>query len=764
MKKVCIKYNPYLVTTEVTVDGQFPKSNSQLEVGNLRLQDWIDRLPDILCNEYRDNNFEISFIGTQADYEDVTEAFKSLKKTINVSFNFVKKADISDVEKEVKAIFKEIQQGPIAELRDKKIVQTFEKAENTLFDINVVATVSSGKSTLINALLGRRLMPAANRATTATIVRIVDTGIDQKDFSGVAFDKSGNIVAKIERVSLSDMKKLNADPQVSMVELRGRIPFVSSAGMKLVLVDTPGPNNSRDERHKEMTYRMLADTDKSLVLYVMNASGQLGTTDEETFLDYVCKNMAHGGKQARERFIFVVNKMDDYKPAEIQDELDCIDNDLTGVKKSLEKRKIFNPNIFPVSAAAALEKRTNDAFSSIWDDFKKKTIMFPIMHFEDYYNYSHLPQIAQSKIEKMKENATDDELVEIHTGIVSVEQAISLYVNKYARTMKVRDLVETFNAKLNEVAAVAHLEEAIRLDKNAKVELEKQIDTIRKNIKAAKDAHSFSTSIDSMDLTTQSEKAIDDCIKGINANIDKILSDNKGKVLKEEAYAQLENLERTREALFIQFKIDVGKIFTQTYKNAVDEIMKEYEKHLSALNLQTNVSILNVNPLSLVSASLSDLSQIMKENTETKDESHMVREAYQKRVEGGFFRKVAHFISFGKIKDYTYETAYRDKLISNYVDYVNMGDVAIDYFNPLRKDLDESKKKLREYLKEESDRLKKTLQTELERINGILEQKLNDLEATKDAQKLKSEEIKRNEKNLRWLENIQERINNLVKF
>lgn len=762
MKKVSIKYNPYLVTTEVTIDGQSPKPNSQLNVGKLRLQDWVDHLPEILCNEYRDNNFEITFIGTQADYEDVTIAFKSFNKPMKVSYNFIKKADISDVEKEVKAIFNEIQQGPIEELRNKKIVKAFEKAENAFFDINVVATMSSGKSTLINALLGQQLMPAANEATTATIVRIVDTGTDQKDFSAVAFDKSGNIVSKIDKVNLSDMKKLNADPKVSTVELKGRIPFVQSVGMKLVLVDTPGPNNSRDERHREMTYRMLADSDNSLVLYVLNAT-QLGTDDEKNLLDYVCKNMKGGGKQVRERFIFVINKMDNFK---LKEDPEGVVNALINTQKSLEERKIFNPNIFPVSAAAALEKRINedDDDAEVWPNFKKKTAKFPVMHFENYYQYSHLPFIAQSRIEKMKENASDDDLVEIHTGIVSVEQAISLYVNKYARTMKVRDLVEAFNEKLNEVAAVAHLEEAIRADKNAKAELEKQIDEIRKNIRTAKDAQSFSKTIDNIDLTTQSKNAIDECIKGIIFNIDDILQTSEEKVPKEEAYALCENLERKREALFIQFKIDVEKIFTQTYKNAVNEIMKEYEKYLSALNLQVNTLSVNVNPLSLVSASLSDLSQIMKANTETEDESYTVREAYQKRVEGGFFRKIGHIISFGKIKDHTYETAYRDKRIAKYVDYVNIRDVANEYFTPLRKDLEENEKKLQDYLSEESERLKETLRRELEKIDEVLEQKLNDLDATKDAQKLKSEEIRRKEQNLRWLEKIQERINNLVRF
>lgn len=72
--------------------------------------------------------------------------------------------------------------------------------------------------------------------------------------------------------------------------------------MKLVLVDTPGPNNSRDPHHQQMTYRMLENSDKSLVLFVMNGT-QLNVNDEKNFMDYVCDCMAKGGKQSRERYI-----------------------------------------------------------------------------------------------------------------------------------------------------------------------------------------------------------------------------------------------------------------------------------------------------------------------------------------------------------------------------------------------------------------------------------------------------------------------------
>ena len=42
--------------------------------------------------------------------------------------------------------------------------------------------------------------------------------------------------------------------------------------------------------------------------------------------------------------------------------------------------------------------------------------------------------------------------------------------------------------KLNELAAVAHLEDAIRKDKTAKARLEKQIETINAHIRSAKNA------------------------------------------------------------------------------------------------------------------------------------------------------------------------------------------------------------------------------------------------------------------------------------
>ena len=90
--------------------------------------------------------------------------------------------------------------------------------------------------------------------------------------------------------------------------------------------------------------------------------------------------------------------------------------------------------------------------------------------------------------------------------------------------------------------------------------------------------------------------------------------------------------------------------------------------------------------------------------------------------------------------------------------------VSDDYFTPLREELKKAGDNLKKELKEASYRLREDLQKELKKIDEILEKKLKALEETKNIQQLTSVEIEFKERNLRWLENIQERINNLVKF
>ena len=754
MKEVRIKYNPYLIQTEITVDGQKPKPNSALNVGKKRLQKWIEKLPDTIREEYKDRNISIDFTGSVSDFEDLKATFDAHKEDYSVNYTFNKTKDITDVENSIDSIFKDIQKGQISELKDSQITTAFQKAKDALFEVNVIATMSSGKSTLINALLGKQLMPAANEATTEIIVKIIDT--KQDNFSAIVYDASGNVIKRIDNITLEDMESLNHNANVSTIEIRGKIPFVESVGMRLVLIDTPGPNNSRNKHHQETTYRMISDSDKSLVLFVMNGE-QLGINDEKVLLDYVCDCMKKGGKQSRERFIFAVNRMDRFSPK--KEGLDCIERALIKVKEGLEDRGIYNPNIFPVTSLAALELRTNEdpEDSMALPGFRSRTEKYEALHFEKYYNFSNLPQVIQQRIDIFSKKANEREQLELHTGIKSIEQAISQYINKYARTTKVYDLVQSFNEKLSEVSLVAHLKDTIRKDKDAKVVIEQQIARIKETIQSAKNAEEQSQKIDRIDLESEAKTKIGDYIKTVTSKINKLYSGRDIKVEKADALIQCKELEDEAKAIMLQIKVEIDNILSSAYKDTIYKIVEEYKKSLSKLKFEVNTEALTFSPAELVSASLADLSTIISDNTEHVDEGHNET----KEIFVSSTRKWYNPFSWFDKGDHTekYEV-----WVSRYVDYVDMNEVASDYLQPIENDLIKIQNKAIEHVKSETQRLKEHLKIELVSINKILDAKLNNLLIVEADKEAKAEEIAQKENDLIFLENIQQRVNDIINF
>jgi GTPase Era involved in 16S rRNA processing len=162
--------------------------------------------------------------------------------------------EIGDKEVAIQEVFDEIQNGPFNELRQPDVIKAFDLAKSKDFEVNVVATMSAGKSTLINSLLRQKLMPAKQEACTATITKIKDNDADC--FMAKVYDKDGTLIQTHAELTYETMEQLNANPSVSRIQVEGNIPFVTADDVSLVLVDTPGPNNSRDPEHKAATYRM----------------------------------------------------------------------------------------------------------------------------------------------------------------------------------------------------------------------------------------------------------------------------------------------------------------------------------------------------------------------------------------------------------------------------------------------------------------------------------------------------------------------------
>ena len=313
------------------------------------------------------------------------------------------------------------------------LVEQIRKQEEMFKPINVycISTMSSGKSTLINAMLGEKLIPAYNQACTATITRIKDN--DKKGYKATAFDKDDNVLEKLDRLDYNIMSRLNMDDNVQEVHIDGDIPFVSSKDTNLILVDTPGPNNFRNSDHLKTIFKAIENSPESIVLYIIN-SAQIGIIDDNVLLDKIAKAMKNEGKRSHDRFIFVVNKMEVYDP-----KIESIPDTLDAVREYLKDKDIENPNIYPASAFTALGIRTLLSVPGIesidlddLDDAMFKTMGLRrklnrnrSLHLEEY---APLPKAKKEKIkaELIKAEETNDENKQalIHSGIPSIEAAI----------------------------------------------------------------------------------------------------------------------------------------------------------------------------------------------------------------------------------------------------------------------------------------------------------------------------------------------------
>lgn len=169
--------------------------------------------------------------------------------------------------------------------------------------ILVAASMSAGKSSLINALLGKELLPAGNEATTAKVARIT-VGSTTKP-NAIAYSDSGSIVATSNSICSEQIRAWNLSDDIATFDVV--IPYSRSKLHSMLagytLIDTPGANNSRDDRHKEQFISAIKAYPKSPILYVLNAT-QLGTTDDAEILRTIREI------NPRQRIIFALNKVD----------------------------------------------------------------------------------------------------------------------------------------------------------------------------------------------------------------------------------------------------------------------------------------------------------------------------------------------------------------------------------------------------------------------------------------------------------------------
>ncbi len=288
----------------------------------------------------------------------------------------------------------------------------------------VVSTMSSGKSTLINSLIGQDLLPKSNKACTAKAV-----GILGKDKSNFFNAKCTNVIGKtfvINKIDNKKLRELNNNEDFSELMIEGPIKFSKNLKKSLFIIDTPGINNILNDKHGKITNEIISEFREGLIIYVIN-SQQIGTYDDESFLELVGKKLK-ANKNCE--VLVVVNKLDD-----IDTSVENIEELLNNCKKYINSHGIDNVKILPISAYGALlfKKVLNNEKLSEFDEenFPRYINIFKknILDLDDCGCLQNKSEVTYS-VDGFVVSSNELNRALNNTGILHLERELKKRVNK----------------------------------------------------------------------------------------------------------------------------------------------------------------------------------------------------------------------------------------------------------------------------------------------------------------------------------------------
>ena len=291
------------------------------------------------------------------------------------------------------------------------------KADDVYY-VCVMATMSSGKSTFINALLGDEILPEKNEACTARAISILND--NQATSQNVYVIKKNGNKGFVECESVHVMEKINGDDDVDEILVDMNIPNIQNIGKSLIIIDTPGVNNSEDIRHAQRTKSILEKMKKGLIIYLLNAT-QLATNDDALLLQMVSDNVK---KNPDLDVLFILNKID-----ALDEDKENIEDVVKDAKEYISDYGFKNANIYPLSALDAKLLRLALQGKKLTTTEQRKLKMI----YREYrntgkcmYRYSTVSKEVTGKYKNGEEYIENIDLASAidNTGIIQIENEI----------------------------------------------------------------------------------------------------------------------------------------------------------------------------------------------------------------------------------------------------------------------------------------------------------------------------------------------------
>ncbi|MCG3717753.1 dynamin family protein [Aliarcobacter butzleri] len=197
------------------------------------------------------------------------------------------------------------------------------RKEKQQYKIAVVANMSAGKSTFINALFGNSILPAYSHATTDCPIYIYSDDNPDNDMAIVEFTDGKQTIELAKDIVQKEIKlyaQKDSDildkkyKNVKKIDLYWDFHVLQNSekyDTNFIIIDTPGPNNTDEYsfKHSETTKNIILN-EADMVLYLFDY-GQLDANLElnENNLWGLIKQKKE--KEPNFKVLFLINKIDE---------------------------------------------------------------------------------------------------------------------------------------------------------------------------------------------------------------------------------------------------------------------------------------------------------------------------------------------------------------------------------------------------------------------------------------------------------------------
>ncbi len=464
-----------------------------------------------------DDVLSICFSGSDDEYQELERLITDIKFEniqLEKSENYLENA--RDVLPEINRIFQKLDPLITKNIEDEsgeiqQQLKRFSDASNDIVPICVLGTYSAGKSTFINSLIGCELLPSAETPVTAKVYKLSATPHKDRASIRISFkekearilfrdnelvvhgledgeellaainevlyeEKPTSIIEKV-RFVLEELNDVSDSELGDLIEIE--IPFSRSAlddiNYKIAIFDTPGSNSSTNLQHSDVLDKAMKGMSNGLPIFVTDSSS-MDSTDNDNLKDKL-KKVA--GLDSRFTMI-VVNKAE------------TADISLRRFKKESFKQKIMNQSIprelyaqgiFYVSSILGLGAKLDgnlkgEFYSELFNTYKAKYSDPENDYYKRLFDFNILPrQMISSMIETAESNSN---IVYANSGLLTIEDTIKSFVNKYSHYDKCQQARDTLNQLIG--ITDKEIEEKNKELGSRKVELQNKLDSQKSEI------------------------------------------------------------------------------------------------------------------------------------------------------------------------------------------------------------------------------------------------------------------------------------------